>query len=235
MSPPSDISLANGANTDTAAFVSGTGTVGNPFLYTWSVTPATAIGLWTATVTAQDSFPNITTATFKMCVDNSQVTGLVQLQRFVGTGTSPLHTRVVTFVASTNNPAFGTNVLATWTLLLNFNQTNQVPYPDTASFTLTGIPLNANHISAKTAWNLRSSLPLTLVGGQATGVNFTGGKLLRGGDLQGDNLVNFLDYSILGNNWFTYNTVADIDGDGQVAFADYTVLSLNWFTNGDPQ
>jgi hypothetical protein len=225
------ISLVNGANTDTATFVneSPPGT----YNYTWVVTPATATGLWTATVTAQDSTPNIATATFKMCVDQSQVTGSVQLEGFVGTGTSPLHSRIVTFVASTNNPTFGTNVLATWSLLL----TNVSG--DTFAYTLTGVPLNANHLSAKTAWNLRSSLSLALVGGQATGVNFTGilpsGKQLRGGDLNGDNIINFPDYSILGSNWFTTHAVADITGDGEVNLDDYTILSRNWFTNGDPQ
>ena len=48
-------------------------------------------------------------------------------------------------------------------------------------------------------------------------------------------LINFPDYSILGNNWFTFNAVADITGDGVVNLPDYTILSGNWFTNGDPQ
>jgi hypothetical protein len=137
----------------------------------------------------------------------------------------------VTFVASTNNPTFGTNVLATWSLLL----TNVSG--DTFAYTLTGVPLNANHLSAKTAWNLRSSLPLTLVGGQATGVDFTGVKLLRGGDLNGNNQVSFNDYSFLGSNMFIANPDlgADINGDGLVNTFDYFILAGNWFTNGDPQ
>jgi hypothetical protein len=226
------ISLMNGANTDTATFVieNPTGT----FNYTWAVGPGTANGTWTATVAVSD-LCNSTTANFTLCVDNSQVTGQVQLEGFVGTGTPTLHSRIVTFVASTNNPTFGTNVLATWTLLLNFNQSSGPGLQDIANYTLTGVPLNANHLSAKTAWNLRSSLPITLIGGQLSGVNFTGAKKLRGGDLNGDNIINFPDYSILGINYFTFNAVADITGDGEVNLDDYTILSGNWFTNGDPQ
>ena len=222
------ISLLNGANMATATFAGGTGTVGDPFRYTWVVTPTTATGLWTATVTAQDSTPNITTTTFKMCVDNSQVTGQVQLEGFVGTGTVPPNTRTVVFVATDTAPPGAGIVLQTWTLPLTFTG-------DTASYTLTGVPASTLGLSAKTAWNLRTKLPVTLVGGQATGVNFTGAKLLRGGDFTGDNQVNFSDYSILGNNWFTTHAVADITGDGQVNLDDYTILSGNWFTNGDPQ
>jgi hypothetical protein len=136
------------------------------------------------------------------------------------------------FVATDTVPPGAGSVLQTWTLPLTFTG-------DTASYTLTGVPAGTLGLSAKTAWNLRTKLPVTLVGGQATGVNFTGtgtgGKQLRGGDLNGDNIINFLDYSILGNNWFTTHAVADITGDGEVNLDDYTILSGNWFTNGDPQ
>src|SRR5205085_5704334 len=108
------ISLTNGVNTATATFVneSPTGT----FHYTWTVGPATANGTWTATVAASD-LCNLTTAAFTLCIDNSLVTGQVELEGFVGTGTIPLHSRTATFVA-TDAPGTGGTVLKTWTLSL---------------------------------------------------------------------------------------------------------------------
>jgi hypothetical protein len=223
------VALTNGPASDTAICIA---TNGNQFTYTWTVTAGTADGTWTATVLAQD-LCNTTLSNFTLCVDNSQVTGLVQLEFFYGSGTVPPNTRTVTLVA-TGGPATN-NVVKTWVLPLNFNQSSGPPFQDVASFTLTGIPAGTTGLSAKTAWNLRSKLPVTLVGGQATGLNFTGAKLLRGADLTGDNIVNFLDYSTLGINLFTTNPVADIDGNGQVDLDDYNLLYLNWFTGGDPQ
>jgi len=34
-------------------------------------------------------------------------------------------------------------------------------------------------------------------------------------------------------NWFTTNDVADIDGDGLVNFGDFSIMRNNWFTRGD--
>ncbi|MBI5386699.1 MAG: HYR domain-containing protein [Verrucomicrobia bacterium] len=221
------VTLTNLTGTNTAVLVneSPTGT----FNYRWTVTAATTRGTWTATVLAADSCHS-TARTFTLCVDNSEVTGLVQLQGFTGTGTSVNHSRLVTFVATTNHPTFGTNVLATWTVTL----TNVSG--DTFSYSLVGIPATANALSAKTAWNLRSKVALPLnANGQAANVNFTTTKQLRGGDYNNDNRVQNDDYVIMGTNWLTTNPVADVNGDGQVAFYDYFVLYLNWFTDGDPQ
>jgi len=66
-------------------------------------------------------------------------------------------------------------------------------------------------------------------------VNFTGDSMLPGGDLNGDNLVNMLDYSVLKTNWFTVNDAADINGDGWVQILDYSIMKSNWFRHGDPQ
>jgi hypothetical protein len=225
------VTLTNGAASDTAVCVATNGTI---FTYNWNVTSNTANGTWTATVTASDLCHSVST-TFTLCVNKTQVTGQVQLQGFVGTGTVPLHTRTVHFVA-TDNMA---NVLATWDLALS-NVSG-----DTFDYTLTGVPAGTVGISAKTVWNLRSKLAVVLdMNGQASGVNFTSAKQLRGGDIGGpplfppgppDNQVNFSDYSVLGNNFFSFNAVADIDGNGQVDYSDYFILYGNWFTGGDPQ
>jgi uncharacterized protein YfaP (DUF2135 family) len=65
--------------------------------------------------------------------------------------------------------------------------------------------------------------------------DFTGDAKLLGGDVNGSNSVNVLDYSILKTNWFSSNAIADLDGSGVVQFVDYTVLKNNWFKVGDAE
>jgi autotransporter-associated beta strand protein len=224
------ITLVNGTNTETAAFV-----IENPvgtYNYTWDVTNTTADGTWIATVAASD-ICHTTTTNFTLCVNKTQVTGLVQLEGFTGIGGTINHARLVTFVAT------GGVTNKTWNLTL----TNVSG--DTFSYTLTDVPAGTTGISAKTAWNLREKLAVTLdINGQAT-ADFVGTPLdvwsdttdhyLRGGDFTADNQVQFFDYSILGNNFFTANPVADITGDDQVDYDDFFIMYLNWFKAGDPQ
>ena len=231
------VTMVNGTNTDSAVFInqSPAGT----YNYSWLVTNVTANGTWTVTVAASDLCHN-TTTNFTLCVNKSQVTGLVQLEGFVGTGAGVNHSRLVTFVATTN-----ATVLKTWNLTLN-NVSS-----DTFSYTLTDVPAGTTGISAKTDWNLREKLAVVLdLNGQAV-ANFVSDGIfgwsdatdhyLRGADLSAanpalrDNLVQFFDYSVLGSNFFTFNAVADITGDGQVDYDDYFILYLNYFTAGDPQ
>jgi hypothetical protein len=102
-----------------------------------------------------------------------------------------------------------------------------------ASFTLTnvdGLVAGANKLSAQTKWNLRSTVSFT----DPTQVNFTGddNKLL-GGDLNGSNSINVLDYGTLKSCWYTTNPVGDINGDGKVDNTDYGIQKDNWFKTGD--
>jgi len=223
------VTLANGTNLQSAAFInqSPPGT----YNYSWTVTNATANGTWTATVLASDLCHN-TTTNFTLCVNKTQVTGLVQLEGFVGTGTNVNHSRLVTFVATTNSTVF-----KTWNLTL----TNVSGDP--FSYVLADVPAGINGLSAKTAWTLREKLAVALdTNGQAVADFVSDGvpgwsdatdHYLRGGDFNGDNQVQFFDYSILGNNFFTFNPTPDITGDGQVDYDDYFILYLNWFQAGD--
>ena len=222
------ITLTNGAATATATYVSESPS--GTFNYVWNVTSATANGTWNVTVTANDSI-YVTTTAFTLVVNKNQVTGQVQLDSFDGSGTIPAHTRAVTFIASTNwvvGHVTNTLTLLTNTLTLTFSG-------DTAPFTLTGQPGNANGLSAKTCWNLRRKLPLAYDGNSQGAANFTGSKFLPGGDLDGDNQVMLTDYTLLANNFYTYNAVADFTGDGSVDYYDYYILYIDWFTAGDPQ
>jgi hypothetical protein len=230
------IALVNGPNNETASFVneSPAGT----FNYTWTVTSTTANGTWTATVTAADLCHN-TTTNFTMCVNKTQITGLVQLEGFTGTGTNVNHARLVTFVAT------GGVTNKTWNLTL----TNASG--DTFSYTLADVPAGTTGLSAKTAWNLREKLAVALdINGQATadfiadgvpGWSDASDHYLRGADISAanpllrDNQVQFFDYTVLGTSFFTYDQVADITGDGPVDYDDYYLLYLNYFKLGDPE
>ncbi len=186
------------------------------FNYTWEVTPATPNGTWTATVTATDRAGNETQETFTLCLNRNQISGYVESEGFVGTE------RVVTFVAT------GGATTKTWNQTLTFTG-------DTAAYVLTDVPEGTTGLSAKTAWSLRSKLAVALdSGGQGT-ANFEDADKLRGGDIDGSNSINVLDYSRLKVNWLTTNAVGDIDGNGSVGASDYALMRANWFQVGDAQ
>jgi len=229
------VELVNGANTETATFVdeSPAGT----FNYAWTVTPATASGTWTATVTATDAGGGSDTASFTLCVNPCQIAGMVQLESFNGTGTIPLAShRVVTFKATD----VGGVVLKTWTLDLTFT-VGTAASGGVASFTLTDVPAGTLNVSAKTDWNKRRKLAVAFDPNCQGVVNFTGATQLKGGDISGDNTVNLADYSALVSHWLELVSavpaaaVADMNGDDAVNFLDYVILGTNWFTVGDPE
>jgi hypothetical protein len=203
----------SGGSAEAAAFVSEgpTGT----FNYTWSVTSTTPNGVATITATATDAAGNDATDTDTFHVNKNQVTGQVELQDFVGSS------RAMTFVATGGT-------VKTWTQTLSFAG-------GVASYTLTDVPAGTTGVSAKTAWSLRNKLAAVLDGDGQVAANFTGGEKLLGGDINGTNSINVLDYSVMKANWFTSNSVADINGNGVVNLDDYSIQKSNWFLVGDPQ
>jgi hypothetical protein len=237
LSPPT-VGLTNGVSGQLATFVnqSPAGT----FNYTWTVTAGTANGTWNARVNASDTASTVTSS-FTLCVDNSQITGQVDLENFRGNGVVPAHIRTVTFVA-TDGPGSGAAVLKTWDVPVLFDQpnTNVPPLPSIGNYTLTGIPGGTAGLSAKTAWNLRKKLPVTLSGGQAT-VNFKNAARLLGGDINHaagtDNKVNSGDATFLNNHFGPgpANAPADIDGSGSVNSGDANFINNNFAKVGDPQ
>jgi chitodextrinase len=56
---------------------------------------------------------------------------------------------------------------------------------------------------------------------------------LLAGDLNNDNLVNTIDFSILSNTWNTSDPTADINQDGTVNSIDFALLSKNWNVAGE--
>ncbi len=52
------------------------------------------------------------------------------------------------------------------------------------------------------------------------------------GDINGDRIVNILDYTLLANAFGTNNTASDLNHDGTVNILDYTILSNNFGRSG---
>jgi len=195
------------------------------FNYTWVVGTTTENGTWEVKVTAKDKAGHQVESFFDICVNKNLVTGQVELEAFVGAS------RPVTFVAT------GGTATKSWTLTLGFAA-------GVASYALTDVPDGTTGISAKAAWNLREKLAVMLADGQATADFLSDGTAgwsdstdhyLRGGDLNGSNSINVLDYSILKVKWLTADPQADVDGNGVVNTDDYNLMKRNWFKVGDLQ
>jgi hypothetical protein len=184
------------------------------------------------------SIASATTTVSVAGVTSNTISGVVQLEGFVGTN------RMVRFVMSEVSGGV-TNYLQTNDVVLNFAGGNTVGYN-------LSVPTNTTHISAKTAWHLRRRLAVGAFSGGAATVDFSGGGFLRGGDLitdpvppatieNTDNSVNSADYLRLLNSYL--QTVggdanigrADIDGDGGITSSDYLKLLGNYLATGDPQ
>lgn len=205
----------NGGSAEAATFVneSPAGT----FNYTWTVTSSTPNGTATINASVSDNTGNPASAAAKTFnVNKNQISGQVELDSFFGGN------RAVTFVATGGTTK-------TWTLTLSFAGT-------VANYTVTDVPAGTTGLSAKTAWNLRRKIAVSPDSeGQVVNANFLGAWKLLGGDINGDNFINILDYGVLKNNWYTTNAAGDINGDGQVQQLDYAMMKLNWFKRGDVQ
>jgi hypothetical protein len=221
---PPEIQVSGTSGTLTAVYVDDEGP---EFGWTIDIDSTTPNGTYTIEITATDLAGNETTVSDTFCVNKNEITGQVQLEEFEGA------TRDVTFVAT------GGVSSKSWTLSLTFSSS------DTTTYSLTEVPDGTTGLSAKTAWTLREKLTVTLTDGQASGVDFVGDTssdwddvthhYLRGGDLNGTNSINILDYGVLKLNWFNSNAEADINGDGTVQTGDYLILVRNWFTTGDAE
>ncbi len=119
------------------------------------------------------------------------------------------------------------NVLESWTLPATFTG-------GLGSVVIEDVPDGTAMLSAKTAWTLRRRISVSFDPAGEGSASFTGSSLLRGGDFNGNNLVNLVDYNILQSVFNTVATGADISGDGQVNLTDFNILNANWLVAGDP-
>jgi hypothetical protein len=53
------------------------------------------------------------------------------------------------------------------------------------------------------------------------------------GDINQDNIINSVDYSVLNINWFTSNSSADLNSDGLVNSIDFSFMNKHWLVNGE--
>ena len=214
-----DLSASNGTTvldswTVAAAEDTLTGVV--TYTVTLAVPTDATNGLYTVTADIRDRSGNWSGATdlgdFEVA---NELLATVELEGFAGGG------RVVTFVATGGTPK-------TWIKTVTFTGT-------TGSVTLEDVPAGTTHVSAKTAWNLRSKVAVSFSPEGVGTANLTGTDRLPGGDLNGDNVVNTLDYSVLRYHWLAADPEADITGDADVTVGDYNLLKANFYTVGDPQ
>lgn len=203
-------------NWDGLSASAGTEGPAGTWTYTVTIDDATANGSHTITADISDEAGNpAPQATRTINVNKNQATGQVECEGFVGAS------RDVTFVAT------GATTKS-WTLTLSFSG-------GVASYTLTDVPDGVTGLSAKTNWSLRNKLAVTPDGDGQISAIFTGTEKLLGGDINGSNSINILDYSILKIQWMTTNPVADIDGSGVANAVDYNIMKGNWFQVGDLQ
>lgn len=186
------------------------------YTVTLSIPANTPTGAYAISATVQDRSgnPSAVTALGTYNIANEAL-ATVELQGFTGA------TRAVTFVATGG-------ASKTWTKTVSFTAS-------TGSVILEDVPAGTTAISAKTAWTLRSKVTTAFSPEGVGSAALTGAKKLLAGDINGDNVVNTFDYSILRFNFTTTNSVADITGDGGVATGDYNLQRVNFYKIGDAQ
>lgn len=197
------------------------------YTVTLSVPTTATVGTYSLTASVIDRSGNSSgsTALGSFIIAN-EVNATVQIQGFVGTS------RDVVFKATDSS---GT-VLKTWTKTVNG------VVGGIGSVNLDDVPAGTVAISAKTAWSLRSKKAVSFSSEGLASVTMIGlADKLKGGDLNGDNVVNTLDYGVLRFHYNSTNagtrTVADITGDaaGEVNLTDFNVMQLNFYTVGSAQ
>lgn len=220
--PPAVTVRPFGGTSSPAAFVEE-----NPagvFHYTYQVSGITPNGIATVSAAVADECDNIGIADQQIFrVNRNQVAVAVELDRL-----HPLSTisRQVVFCLSNSSDV----VTETRLVPLVFT-----PGSSVAETLLTDVSPASMHISAKTNSHLRRRLDITFSPTGDFAASFTGPCKLLGGDLNGDNIVQMLDYSYLKARWYTSDEIADINGDGVAQMLDYSILQSNWFKRGDVQ
>ena len=204
--------------------VAASGTTTVTYTVTFTVPLTATNGIYDVSATVRDRSGNVSAladlGSFQIA---NEVLAAVQLQGFDATS------RVVTFAATGGT-------LKTWTKTVTLTTGGSGA---AGSVPLEDVPAGTTAISAKTAWNLRSKLAVTINGVGVGAVALTGTDMLPGGDLNGDNVVNTRDYAVLRNYWGVdtaeARTAADIDGSGAVATDDYDMMNSNFYAIGDAE
>ena len=171
-----------------------------------------------------DRSGNSSEASSSIFINKNQINGIVSFETKIGINYS--FYRQVTFKA-TNNIGV---VTKTWIKNLNFVNSPVSRYCY-AVYTLNSVPDGTMHLSAKTNWHLRQRNYANIDINSQGYVDFT----LLGGDLNNDNKIQTLDYSLLKINWFSIgsNNPGNINGDNATQTIDYSIMKINWYLLGD--
>lgn len=97
-----------------------------------------------------------------------------------------------------------------------------------ASFTVNGLAAGSYDFKIKTTRNISSKITNTVLTNPIS-LNF---GILKAGDLNNDDIVNSLDFSLLNSKWLQADLIADINGDQIVNTIDYAILNGNWLAAG---
>lgn len=153
------------------------------------------------------------------------IVGVIELEGFIGTGTTTPHARLVTFKATNAGGA----VIKTWAVTVINGSGNKFVYR------LDAAPALTTGISAKTAWSLRRKQAIAPALGLNT-LNFTGTENLLAGDVDDDNLVNAADIALItAAVGGPLDAAMDINGDGANTTTDVALATANNLVAGDAE
>lgn len=197
------------------------------FGFEYEVTSMTLNGDYDVVFTVTDRSGNVTATTLgEITINKNELTATVELEGLVAGNV----TRQVDFVFTQIN----NSVIETRSRTVVF--TNGVGIVN-----FTDVDGSTAFLSAKTSTHLRERTGVAFDGDGQASVAYTGAGELQGGDFNGDNIVNLLDYSILRFYWLKQVSLeplaasAEVTGDGSVNLTDYQILQSNFYQQGDPQ
>jgi hypothetical protein len=169
------------------------------------------------------------------------VTGVLELQAYVGSNT--LRYRTNTFVCST-----------AWTNPVTYLLTNVISLTNNGginarffAFAMSNIPPTTTWISVKNPWSLRRKMEVIYDDTGLARLMFTNATMMMGGDISGlasgipawlhDNKVNISDFNafkVQNGKALPWPIQADVNGDGKVNVADFNIFRPMG-KQGDPQ
>ncbi|MEK9154507.1 MAG: LamG-like jellyroll fold domain-containing protein [Patescibacteria group bacterium] len=146
-------------------------------------------------------------------------------------------------VSTTSNVSFNLSLERNTTINSNsFTISIYNPGSSTAIYTATQNP-TANSITlssitiAPSTYDVKVSSPYYLSKKQ-TNISLTNNSTitiptLPAGDLNQDNVINSLDYSMLSSKWFLSDPISDINKDTIVNSIDFSIMNRNWLKIGE--
>jgi len=210
------LSVSSGLSVGTVMESTDSGT--NRYIWPVEITDETVAGAYVVQVVALDRSGNVSTNFAEFTVSRPPLTLTVMMPEAI-TAAFNLDVEILALDADGNE-------LKKWTVPAGFLVAQ-------ASVELSGLPDDIAFLTADTAVSLRRKLPLSFVDGDWVFDCFSGDHALIGGDLNGDNAINSLDYLIFRTNFQSDESVADVNRDGAVNSLDFVIMRRNWQSDGE--